>query len=90
MKLRYDKVSRKVSNNNGVHIKLPPWGETFELENVDSSIVSQLNKLGIYFHYIVDALLERGYIRHHSIFGAPYDFRKGPSRSKMQHQSLKY
>lgn len=80
MKLHYDKVSRTTSNTPGVNIKLPSWGQTDELENVDSSIASQVNKFGHYYFYIVDALVKRGYVRELSIFGAPYDFRKGPSR----------
>lgn len=97
MKLQYDKVSRTTSNTQGVDIRLPTWGSTDELEIVDSSIVSHLDTFGHYFNYIVEALVEQGYVRERSIFGAPYDFRKGPSRPfnfvktcRIVHTSLKY
>lgn len=80
MKLRYDNVSRTTLNTQGVDIQLPPWGKTDELEYLDSSIASHVNKFGVYYFYIVDALVKRGYVRDSSIFGAPYDFRKGPSK----------
>lgn len=79
MKLRYDNVSRTTLNTEGVDIKLPPWGRTDELEYLDSSIASPINKFGVYYYYIVAALVKRGYVKGTTLFGAPYDFRKGPS-----------
>lgn len=35
---------------------------------------------GAYFNSIADALVKIGYVRNISIIGAPYDFRKAPSK----------
>lgn len=79
MKLTYDNVSRKTNNTPGVEIKLPQWGKTEDLEWVDTTPVVDHYDYGAYFFYIAEALSNRGYSRGDSMFGAPYDFRRGPS-----------
>ena len=37
-------------------------------------------KQGGYFKEIGNALIQNGYVRNISLRGAPYDFRKGPSK----------
>lgn len=50
------------------------------MEYVDTSSITQNLDCGEYFYGIVTALVNRGYERGVNIFGAPYDFRKGPSK----------
>lgn len=80
MRLSYDNVSRKTNNTPGVEVRLPEWGKTDDLEWVDTTPIADRYDFGAYFYYIVEALVNRGYVRGADMmFGAPYDFRKGPS-----------
>lgn len=79
MKLTYNNVTRKTSNTPGVETQLPKWGDTEDMEMVDSTPIVDNYDYGAYFYYIAAALVKRGYVRGDTIFGAPYDFRKGPS-----------
>ncbi|XP_033208976.1 group XV phospholipase A2-like [Belonocnema kinseyi] len=79
MKLIYDNVTRRTSNQDGVEIRIPGWGDPFVVEYLDPSKASP----GSYFKDIGNMLVtELGYIRNVSLRGAPYDFRKGPSESE--------
>lgn len=80
MKLTYDNVTRKTNNTPGVETKLPEWGRTEDLEWVDTTPVIDRYDFGAYYHYIATALINRGYDRGRTLFGAPFDFRKGPSK----------
>lgn len=76
MKLIYDNVTRTTRNQDGVDIRIPGWGDPFVVEYLDPSKASP----GVYFNDIGNMLVnELGYVRNHSIRGAPYDFRKAPS-----------
>lgn len=76
MKLIYDNVTRTTRNPKGVDIHIPGWGDPFVVEYLDPSKASP----GAYFKDIGNMLVEQlGYVRNHSIRGAPYDFRKAPS-----------
>lgn len=76
MKLTYDNVTRTTRNTAGVDINIPGWGDPFVVEYLDPSKASP----GSYFKYIGDMLVnDLGYVRHLSLRGAPYDFRKAPS-----------
>lgn len=72
MKLSYDNIGRRTKNTAGVKIKVPPFGETDPLEWISKGYLA-------YFYEITQALVDTGYVRNKSIFGAAYDFRKGPS-----------
>lgn len=74
MKLNYDNIGRRTLNTPGVKIKVPNFGETEPLEWLTRGIPSLA-----YFYDITQALVDMGYKRKESIFGAPYDFRRGPS-----------
>lgn len=78
IKLTYSSVTRETSNPRGVDIKLPVWGNTDGIEWIDTSPLKYIDN-GAYFEHITKALTNRGYIREKNLFGAPYDFRKGPS-----------
>lgn len=78
MKLTYNNVSRKTNNTPGVEISLPEFGGTVDMEWVDDSLIKNYD-FGAYFTYIAEALVKRRYVRGETLFGAPYDFRKGPS-----------
>lgn len=76
LKLNYDNVTRTTSNQPGVEIKIPGWGDPIVVEYIDPSRASP----GSYFKDIGTMLVnDLGYIRNLSLRGAPYDFRKGPS-----------
>lgn len=81
MKLTYNNVTRKTSNVPGVETQLPKWGDTTDMEMVDNTPVVDNYDYGAYFYAIATALVRRGYVRGDTLFGAPYDFRKGPSKT---------
>ena len=81
MKLTYNNITRKTSNTVGVETELPKWGDTDDMEMVDSTPIVNNYDYGAYFYYIAAALVKRGYVRGDTLFGAPYDFRKGPSKT---------
>ena len=76
MLLHYDNATRTTSNTEGVEIQIPGFGDPSVVEWIDPSQASP----GAYFKDIGNALVENGYVRNVSIRGAPYDFRKGPSK----------
>ncbi|KAH0953681.1 hypothetical protein HN011_005543 [Eciton burchellii] len=79
LKLNYDNVTRTTSNQPGVDIRIPGWGDPFVVEYIDPSKASP----GSYFKDIGNMLVnELGYVRNLSLRGAPYDFRKGPSENE--------
>ncbi|KAL6266778.1 hypothetical protein P5V15_003612 [Pogonomyrmex californicus] len=86
LKLNYDNVTRTTSNQLGVQIRIPGWGDPFVVEYIDPSRASP----GSYFKDIGNMLVnDLGYIRNLSLRGAPYDFRKGPSESEEFFTKLK-
>ena len=76
MKLTYDNTTRKTTNNPGVEIRIPDFGNSTSVEWIDPSKASA----GNYFATIADTILKFGYERNVSLRGAPYDFRKAPSK----------
>jgi lysophospholipase-3 len=76
MRLVYDNVTRTTSNSKGVEIRIPGFGNTTSVEWLDPSRASQ----GAYFKDIANTLVALGYERNVSLRGAPYDFRKAPSK----------
>lgn len=79
MKLNYDNVTRITTNQEGVEIRIPGWGDPFRVEYLDPSKAFP----GSYFKDIGNMLVnDLGYKRNFSLRGAPYDFRKGPSESE--------
>lgn len=62
----------KLINNIHPSTRVPAWGETQTIEWIGEYF-------GAFYYFIVDALVEKGYVRGENLFGAPYDFRKGPS-----------
>lgn len=76
LKLNYDNMTRTTSNQPGVDIRVPGWGNPIVVEYIDPSRASP----GSYFSDIGNMLVnDMGYVRNLSLRGAPYDFRKGPS-----------
>lgn len=76
LKLTYDNVTRKTYNAPGVEIRIPGFGSSETVEWLDPSHASS----GAYFKDIGNILVNLGYQRNLSIRGAPYDFRKAPSK----------
>lgn len=86
LKLNYNNVTRTTSNQPGVDIKVPGWGNPFVVEYIDPSRASP----GSYFSDIGNMLVnDIGYVRNLSLRGAPYDFRKGPSENEEFFAKLK-
>lgn len=52
------------------------------MEMVDTTPLVDKVDYGEYFYTIVKALVDRGFTRGKNIYGAPYDFRKGPSKTR--------
>lgn len=84
VKLYYDNVTRTTHNSPGVELRIPGWGDPFVVEWIDPT----KNSAGSYFKDIAKALYDMGYERNKSLRGAPYDFRKGPS--KLQHVIMNF
>jgi lysophospholipase III len=76
VKLTYDNVTRTTRNQDGVETRIPGWGTSEVVEWLDPSLAST----GSYFKDIGNSLVGMGYKRGLSMRGAPYDFRKGPSK----------
>lgn len=77
VKLYYDNVTRTTRNSPGVTTRIPGWGDSETVEWLDPSHASA----GAYFKDIGNAFASVGYVRNVSIRGAPFDFRKAPSKS---------
>lgn len=75
LKLTYDKATHTTKNSPGVELRIPGWGNSSVVENVDPT----LTPFGAYFDVIAETLACAGLKRDFSIRGAPYDFRKSPS-----------
>lgn len=76
VRLIYNNVTRKTVNSPGVETRIPGWGNPDVVEWLDPTNASP----GAYFKDIGNALVNAGYVRGLSIRGAPYDFRKAPSK----------
>lgn len=74
--LVYDNVTRTTSNPPGVTTRIPGFGGTETVEWIDPSHASS----GTYFKYVADVLVTYGHTRNVTVKGAPYDFRKAPSK----------
>lgn len=77
MRLIYNNESHTTESPPGVQIVVPGWGNTAEIENIDRSS----SIFGEFFKIICDKLVCTGLERNLSIRGAPYDFRKAPSKT---------
>lgn len=88
MKLSYDNSTRTTRNSPGVNISVPGWGKVYTMDTIDKSIFNGYD-YGIYFQYIIASLSALGYDSNRNMYGAPYDFRKGPSRCLLLSHALK-
>lgn len=76
IKLVYDNVTRTTRNADGVETRIPGFGSSETVEWLDPSHAST----GAYFSYIANTLASHGHVRNTTVRGAPYDFRKAPSK----------
>lgn len=76
IKLLYDEENDTLSNNVGVETRVPGFGDTSGIEELDPSVPFHATAA---FYQIVEALVKAGYERGVSVRGAPYDFRFAPS-----------
>ncbi|XP_030061000.1 lysosomal phospholipase A and acyltransferase [Microcaecilia unicolor] len=77
IRLVYNRTSKTTMSPDGVDVRVPGFGQTFFLEFLDPSKRS----IGIYFHTLVQSLVDLGYRRDEDIRGAPYDWRKAPNEN---------
>jgi len=77
VKLSYNNVTRTTSNQEGVDIRVPNFGDPFTVEWIDPSKIAP----GAYFKDIGNLLVQMGYTRNINLRGAPFDFRKGPNEN---------
>lgn len=88
VRLIYDNATRKTTNQPGVEIRVPGWGDPDVVEYLDPG--DKFFSVSYYFKYIGDALVSHlGYVRNVSMRGAPYDFRKGPNENTQFFTDLK-
>jgi len=85
MRLTYNNVTRKTSNNQGVEIRVPDFGNSTTVEWIDPSKASA----GNYFASIASSIMKFGYERNVSLRGAPYDFRRAPNELQDYLSNLK-
>lgn len=64
----------------GVEIRVPGFGTTENIEWLDKSKASE----GRYFTDIVEMLVAMGYKRGKNLLGAPFDWRRAPSTTRLQ------
>lgn len=83
MRLVYNPQTHRSENMPGVVTSVGGLMQTETMEWVDSNFLTRNYDFGAYYTYIVDTLVMNGFERLKSLFGAPYDFRRGPS--KIQH-----
>lgn len=76
IRLVYNRTSRTTQFPDGVDMHIPGFGKTFALEFLDPSKSS----VGSYFHTMVESLVGWGYTRGEDVRGAPYDWRRAPSK----------
>lgn len=76
MRLEYNNQTRTTSNSPGVDIRVHGFGNCSSVEWVDPSKASA----GSYYAAIATMLFNLGYDANKTLRGAPYDFRKGPSK----------
>lgn len=72
-------------NMPGVDIRVAGFGATEAVEWLDKSKASQ----GRYFFDIVDSMVSWGYRRGKDVVGAPFDWRKSPSKLKVENSRNK-
>jgi len=85
MKLKYNNETRQSSDNDGVQIRIPGFGNTTTVEWLDPSMRS----FSGYFANIAEHLVALGYQRGVNIHGAPYDFRKAANEHGEYFSSVK-
>lgn len=85
--LNYDPITRHTTNNPGVEVRVPGWGDPTVVEFLDPS--QQIFSITFYFNAFVEALIRVGYERKKTIRAAPYDFRKGPNELQKWFEDLK-
>jgi len=76
IKLIYDEKTDTLSNNAGVETRVPGFGNTTGIEELDPRIPRHGS--GVFFK-MVEALVKAGLVRGQTVRGAPYDFRYAPS-----------
>lgn len=72
----YNATTRKTESPPGVETRVPGFGNSSVVEWLDPSQASP----GAYFKDVGNMLVQHGLNRNSSLRGAPYDFRRAPSK----------
>lgn len=76
IRLLYNEEHDVLSNNVGVETRVPDFGATASLEEIDPSLPSHASAV---FRNMVIQLVAAGHVVNKTLRGAPYDFRYAPS-----------
>ncbi len=76
----YDPKTDQITNSKGIKTIVPGFGDTPEIEHLDSSSWFPIVK---YYKPMVDFLVKHGYERGLNLRGAPYDFRVAPGNKEL-------
>lgn len=76
IKLLYDEEHNTLSNNIGVETRVPDFGGTSSIEELDPAV--PFHGTGA-FYKMVQAMTAAGLVKNSTLRGAPYDFRYAPS-----------
>jgi len=79
IRLIYNEQNDTLSNNFGVETRVPGWGETSSIEELDPSLPGHASGV---FLKMVEALVKAGLVRGKTVRGAPYDFRYAASSAQ--------
>lgn len=74
MMLEYNNITRTTSTPAGVDVRVPGFGNTSTVEYLTEKASYS------YFAYVAETLVSLGYERNNNLKGAPFDFRKAPSK----------
>ena len=83
-RLLYNSTDDTYSNNTGVEVRVPGFGDTSTVEFLDSPRASP------YFSTFVDYFAARGYERGSTIRAAPYDWRLAGGKSTLGEETDKF
>ena len=80
----YNSTDDTYSNNTGVEVRVPGFGDTRTVEFLDYSPPIP------YFNTFVDYFVARGYERGSTIRAAPYDWRLAGGKSTLEEKTDKF
>ncbi|CAH8497264.1 unnamed protein product, partial [Dicrocoelium dendriticum] len=84
--LNFDPASGEISDSDACDVVFPGWGDTWSIENLDTSKHAGTT----YFGYLISYLRrDPYYVPNRTIRGTPFDFRRAPNQNPTFVQQLK-